>query len=177
MQYRELNASEIYAGTFHCFDRYQEVTQCWRKVNGEWVIRDIAYIESWNEADFEALAARLRRTVETSGVVIGAFTDGLLKGFASVEGHRFGSNSEYLDLTNVHVSCDARGAGIGKELLHLAAVWARAHGAKKLYISAHSSVESQAFYKAMGCIEAAEYDPEHVANEPCDCQMEYDLTQ
>lgn len=29
--------------------------------------------------------------------------------------------------------------------------------AEKLYISAHSAVESQAFYKAIGCREAEEY--------------------
>ena len=28
--------------------------------------------------------------------------------------------------------------------------WAKQKGAKKLYISAHSAVESQAFYKSMG---------------------------
>ena len=45
-----------------------------------------------------------------------------------------------------------------------------------LYISAHSAVESQAFYKKMGCVEAEEYDPAHTAAEPCDCQLEYLLT-
>ena len=30
--------------------------------------------------------------------------------------------------------------------------WAKQKGAKKLYISAHSAVESQAFYKSMGCV-------------------------
>lgn len=32
----------------------------------------------------------------------------------------------------------------------------------KLYISAHSAVESQLFYKAMGCTEAQVYNQEHV---------------
>ena len=47
--------------------------------------------------------------------------------------------------------------------------------AKKLYISAHSAVESQAFYKAMGCVEAEEYNAEHVEKEPYDCQLECDV--
>jgi len=46
-------------------------------------------------------------------------------------------------------------------------------GAEKLYISAHSSVESQAFYRSMGCAEAEEYNARHVELEPCDCQLEY----
>ena len=33
---------------------------------------------------------------------------------------------------------------------------------KKLYISAHSAVESQEFYRSMGCIEATEYNQSHV---------------
>lgn len=50
-------------------------------------------------------------------------------------------------------------------------------GAQALYISAHSSVESQAFYKAMGCVEAKEYQAFHVEKEPCDCQLERPLEQ
>ena len=48
-------------------------------------------------------------------------------------------------------------------------------GAKKLYISAHSAVETQAFYRAMGCVEAQEYNQKHVEAEPYDCQMECSL--
>ena len=65
--------------------------------------------------------------------------------------------------------------GIGRELFTRAAQWARAHGGKKLYLSAHSAVETQAFYAAMGCVEAREYNEAHVASEPFDCQMEYAL--
>ena len=77
-----------------------------------------------------------------------------------------------MDLSSIHVSEDMRGRGIGRELFRIAKNWAKQHGAKKLYISAHSAVESQAFYRAMGCVEAQEYNPEHVAKEPCDCQLE-----
>ena len=86
-----------------------------------------------------------------------------------------GSHKQYLDLASIHVSQDMRGQGIGRELFTLAKAWARAHGAKKLYISAHSSVETQAFYRAMGCTQAQEYDAGHVRLEPCDCQMECEL--
>lgn len=43
---------------------------------------------------------------------------------------------------------------------------------KKLYISTHSSVESQAFYKAMGWIETKVYNQKHVEDELYDCQLE-----
>lgn len=115
----------------------------------------------------------LRNTIETEGVVYGAFSNGQLKGFCSVEGDYIGSNKQYKDLTSIHVSEDARGIGIGKRLFILAVDWARSHSARKLYISSHSAVESQAFYKNMGCVEAEEYSAHHVEEEPCDCQLEY----
>ncbi|MEC4272258.1 hypothetical protein VJ923_03670 [Adlercreutzia sp. R25] len=50
--------------------------------------------------------------------------------------------------------------------------WARERGAGKLYISAHSAAETQAFYKSMGCVEAEVYSQKHVEDEPFDCQLE-----
>ncbi len=86
-----------------------------------------------------------------------------------------GSRFQYLDLSSIHVSQDVRGQGIGKNLFSAAKRFARGKNAKKLYISAHSAVESQAFYRAMGCKEAEEYDAGHVKREPYDCQLEYVL--
>ena len=60
---------------------------------------------------------------------------------------------------------------------HLRAAWAQAHGAQKLYISAHSAEESQAFYRSIGCIDALWISREHAEKEPYDCQMEYALLQ
>ena len=103
----------------------------------------------------------------------GAFKDGELKGFSSVEAEFFGSKKEYLDLSCIHVSEELRGEGIGKKLFLAAARWAREKGAKKLYIAGHSAVETQAFYKALGCVEAKEYNKKHVDLEPYDCQLEF----
>lgn len=176
MEWKELKDEEIEVTLFKHFDRYQNVTKCWRKVEGGWVIKDIAFLEQWGEEDYKTLVSCLKNTVSTGGVVFGTFTDGCLKGFASVESGIFGSDKEYMDLSCIYVSTDQRGSGMGKLLFRLCADWAREHGAKKLYISAHSAVESQAFYKAMGCIEAVEYNKEHVEKEPCDCQLEFVLS-
>lgn len=107
--------------------------------------------------------------------MIGAFVEGELKGFTAVKAGLFGANRGYLDLRYIHVSQDVRGRGIGHVLFKAAVKWAKAKGAKKLYISAHSSVESQAFYGAMGCVKAQELHTEHVRLEPYDCQLEYFL--
>ena len=118
----------------------------------------------------------LHNTVRTGGFVCGAFSEGELKGFVSVENGFFGGENRYYDLSSLHVSEDMRRTGIGKTLFLAAAEWARKQGAKKLYISAHSAIESQTFYRSMGCVEASEYNQKHVEAEPYDCQMEYVLS-
>ena len=172
MDFRELRDDEITIPLFQPFDRYQKVTHCWRKIDGQWVIKEVPFIEQWDINDYDELVGLLKNTVITHGVVFGAFSNGLLKGFSSVESIPIGSKCEYLVLSNIYVSSDTRGKGVGKKLFKMASIWAKEHGAAKLYISAHSSVESQLFYKAMGCVEAMEYDKQHVEKEPCDCQLE-----
>lgn len=62
-----------------------------------------------------------------------------------------------------------------RQLFSRVGEWAREQGAEALYISAHSSVESQAFYRAMGCRLAQEVQSFHVQEEPFDVQMECPL--
>ena len=89
------------------------------------------------------------------------------------EGKRLaGLEHKYIDLSSIHVSEDMRGSGIGRTLFEAAKIWSKDQGAGKLYISAHSAVESQAFYKKMGCREAELYHQGHVEAEPYDCQLE-----
>jgi len=175
MQYRELNVNEINLELFKNFRRHQAIKQCLRKIDGKWCLVDVEFTEDWNEENYSELIACLKNTITTKGIVIGAFSNEILKGFMSVEPVLFGTNKEYLDLSSIHVSEDVRGKGIGKELFQKAKSWAKAHGAKKLYISAHSAAESQAFYHAMGCCEAEEYSQFYVEKEPYDCQLECKL--
>ena len=175
IEYRAVCENEICRELFRGFVRHQQVTKCWRKENGQWLIKDIAFTDDWSEKDYETLVTCLKHTVSTGGFVYAAFEKGVLKGFTSVEPELFGGEQKYLDLSCIHVSEDMRGRGIGKALFLAAKDWARQHGGRKLYISAHSAVESQAFYKAMGCVEAQEYNRKHVEEEPCDCQLECEL--
>ena len=175
MQDRNLRADELNRGLFSNFIRHQVVTKCWRKENGEWKIKEVPFIDDWSEENYATLVSCLKNTILTGGFVYGAFSDNALKGFVSVEPTLFSGEQKYLDLSSIHVSEDMRGQGIGKVLFLAAKEWARENGAGKLYISAHSSVESQAFYKAMGCVEAEVYNRKHVEEEPCDCQLECSL--
>ncbi len=172
MEYRKLYKKEIDRKLFSKFIRHQTVTKCWRREEGEWRIKDAPFIDDWTEQDYATLIDCLKHTLESGGFVYGAFLRGDLKGFVSVEPVLFGGKRKYLDLSCIHVSEDMRGQGIGKVLFEAAKKWAKEAGACKLYISAHSAVESQAFYKAMGCREAQEYCQKHVEAEPYDCQLE-----
>lgn len=173
--YRDLTQAEIRPALFTGFIRRQVVTKCRRKVDGEWVIADAPFIDDWSETDYLELITCLKNTISTGGFVHAALCDGALKGFVSVEPGLFGGEQKYLDLSSLHVSADMRGNGIGRALFSLAKEWALANGAEKLYISAHSSVESQAFYQKMGCAEAQVYNKQHVEAEPYDCQLECKL--
>ncbi|MDO5410659.1 MAG: GNAT family N-acetyltransferase [Lachnospiraceae bacterium] len=171
-----LEADEISRELFRNFERHQVVEDCWRRENGEWVIRKDPFTDQWSEEDYAFLVTCLQRTVRTGGVLFAAFADRQLKGFVSVEPELFGKNREYMDLSSLHVSEELRGRGIGRKLLYLAADWAKKQGAGKLYLSTHSAVETQAFYRAMGCREAMEYHRGHVEAEPYDIQMELELS-
>lgn len=173
--YRTLYAHEIDEGLFSQFQRRQEVTKCWRKIDGVWMIQDIAFIDEWKPREFAQLLSHLRAQCAAGGFVFAAFFNGVLKGFVCADAGLFGSCRQYMDLAHIYVSQDMRRMGIGKRLFEEAKAYAKAHGAKKLYISAHSAVESQAFYRALGCVEAHEYSPVHVEKEPCDCQLECSL--
>lgn len=175
MKYRSLQENEINRELFRDFIRRQVVTKCWRRKNGEWLIKDVSFIDDWTEQDYEVLIECLKRTVRTGGLIYGAFYEEKLKGFVAVLPEIFGGENKYIDLAAIHVSQDMRGMGIGTVLFKEAKRWAKEKGAEKLYISAHSAVESQAFYKRMGCVEAAWYKKEHVEEEPFDCQLEVKL--
>ena len=172
---RQIQTEEINTQLFDGFRRYQDVRRCWRKIDNQWEIVDISFTEDWDQAQYAELASGLRRTIEDGGAVFGVFEGNRLRGFASVEAQPMGSQGQYLELSGIHVSQESRGCGVGRRLFAAARAWAADHGARKLYISAHSSVESQAFYRAMGCREAQEYSPLHVEKEPYDCQLEADV--
>jgi GNAT superfamily N-acetyltransferase len=166
---------EISRTLFAFFQRTQNVTKCWRKIENEWLVKDICFVDDWSEQEYQELVQYLKKLKQINGFVAGAFIDGQLKGFVSVEPTLFGDNCKYVDLSSIHVLQDMRGKGIGKTLFCMAKKWARDNNADKLYISAHSSIESQAFYHALGCIEAMEYNKELAEKEPCDCQLECGL--
>lgn len=175
--FRRLAETEINRALFSAFIRRQVVEKCWRKVDGHWKIIDAPFIDDWTQEQFNFGIKCLQETARSGGFVLGAFMDDELKGFVSVEPEFMGTDSQYLDLSSIHVSADMRRKGIGALLFENAKNWARKRGASKLYISSHPAVESQSFYKKMGCVDAKYICSEHVNREPFDRQLEVVLTQ
>jgi len=173
IEYQELRQEDLTKDILSNFNRYQEVKRCWRKENNQWVLKDICFIEDWNKSKRERVVGELVETINNKGSVFGAFVNKQMIAFASLENERFGPSKEYIELKFLHVSFEFRGLGIGKKLFLLITKKANQKAAKKLYISAHSSEESQKFYKKIGCLAALYINKEIYENEPFDCQLEY----
>ena len=170
--YEKLSANNFSVLSLDGFVRRQEVRECWRRVEGQWKLLPIAYVEDW---DLDRRAEDILRHVEAGDPVYGAWDQGSLVGFARLDPARFGSENQYVDLAQFHVSLPYRGQGIGRRLFSMACAGARELGASRLYISAHSAREPMAAYRALGCVEAVEVNRILAEKEPCDVPLEYVL--
>ena len=97
--YRPIEFSETEIKLFSSFERKQDVTDCRRKINGQWRIISAPFIDDWNERDYAFLAKSLKNTVKAGGFVYGK-----LKGFVSVDGTLFGTEGQYADLIYLYVA-------------------------------------------------------------------------
>ena len=80
-------------------------------------------------------------------------------------------NGPYMILDMMQVSSECRGQGIGRRLFQAGKDEARKNGAEALYISACSSKETIAFYRAMGSDLTSDPIKEIAEEEPFDLQM------
>lgn len=173
--YARLDESHFHAHSLDDFCRHQDVTECWRLIQGEWKLIPHSFVEAWTVQECREIAADIiqHRNRDQSG--FGAFDGECVVGFATVAHVLFGQTARYADLVYFYVSEEHRRRGIGRVLFSMACEEARRLGAQKLYISAHSSKESQAAYRSLGCVHAREINAHLAALEPCDVQMEYPL--
>lgn len=170
--YQVLTEKEIREDLFRDFQRRQEVTRRLEKTAEGWTVREDRFVEDWGPEEYQILVRCLRHTAASGGLVLGAFLEGKLKGFVSVEGAPAGSRGQYLELSSLHVSRELRGQGIGAALFEAARRFAWERGIGRLYISAHPAAETQSFYRTMGCREAEEYQHSQTEHTPPDCQLE-----
>lgn len=173
--YAHLTKANFNSHSLDAFRRHQMVTEVWRKREGRWTLVPLAFEENWDIATCREIAADVAAHFETDQTAFGAFDGEELVGFVTVSHTPFGRTANYLELVCFQVSEPYRGQGIGKRLFAMAVEEAKRLGGEKLYISAHSSRETQAAYKALGCVQAQEINETLAAEEPLDVQLEYTL--
>jgi GNAT superfamily N-acetyltransferase len=173
--YNTLQLDDLHDNLLKSFNRYQETNRVWYKENEEYRLKFNHFIEEWNDEKKAQVIAELQTCLQTGGIVVGAFAGDGLVGFANLENYCFGSEKQYCELPYIHVSKEYRGHGVGKKIFQFLCEKAKQIGTKKLYIAAHPSIETQHFYRSLGCTYALEINPQIYAKEPLDIQLEYIL--
>ena len=175
IRFCRLDDSNFNGRSLDFFVRHQTVTECWRKTDGDWKLVPILYEENWPLEQCREIAEDVRLHMNLDQTGFGAFIGERIVGFATVSHHIFGATARYAELVCFQISEEYRRQGIGRKLFSMACEEALRLGAEKLYISSHSSKESQAAYRALGCTHAKEINASLVAEEPFDVQLEYRL--
>lgn len=152
MQIRELLPADIVPGLLTPFVRTQHITKILALRGGQWVEEDDPFLDEWSPEEKRQRERNFLHYLSEGGSIFGAFDEaGHLAGFSVLLGPLIGQSPRYAELKQMHVSAPHRGRGLGKVLFALARDRARERGADRLYISAQSSVETQAFYRGLGC--------------------------
>ena len=174
-QYKRLDNNNFTGNSLDDFVRHQTVTACWRKADSDWKLVPNVYEENWSLEQRREIAEDVVHHMNLDQTGFGAFEGERIIGFATVSRRIFGVAARYVQLVCLQISEEYRRQGIGRKLFSMACEEARQLGADKLYISGHSSKESQAAYRALGCSFTEEINEELAAAEPFDVQMEYRL--
>lgn len=147
------------------YERKQDVKRVYRRDKSEYVLVDMPYIEDWSLENKQQVARDISSDEYISYI---ALDDDKVVGFIGLE-KQLKNDCMILDI--IQVSLAYRGNGIGKKLFNIAKQEAKKAGAKALYISACSSEETIAFYKAMGAELTNSPIREIADDEPYDLQM------
>lgn len=173
IRYERLCSKNFNKYSLDSFIRHQEIHECWRDIDGQWKLIPNHFVENWSLEKCREIAADVASHMNTDQSAFGAFAGEQVVGFITVSHQIFGKIARYAQLDCFQVSEPFRGQGIGKRLFSLAVQELEKIDADKLYISAHSSKESQAAYRALGCVPAKEINEKLAAEEPFDVQLEY----
>ena len=175
LTFQTLTSEELHPQLLQNFTRYQETRRAWVPIGDEIVLQDTYFVDEWDNEKKAKVVRQCRSALESGGIVSVVYRQNQVKGFSVLEGQRFGSGNQYIELTYLHISQELRGRGIGRQLFLFTCDQARRLEVPKLYISAHPAEETQAFYSAMGCVLTMEINPDILAREPLDIQLELTL--
>lgn len=173
INYQVLKQNDCTKDLLFGYERYTKTTKMFYVKGGTLATTNVDFIDDWSSKDLESIATYLCHCITLGGKVVVAKQDNLVIGFASLEEKRYPHG--YGNMAYCHVSKPFRGQGIGQKLFNQIASLAKEANFQKLYISAHPSIETQAFYHRVGCTLATHIIPELYDKEPADIQMEYPL--
>ena len=159
----QINRSEVIRGVYHL-------------KKGK-LVRKAEYhdMHGWRPGEPEHYNPFLMDCFDHGGHFWGAFAGELLIAAVVLENRFIGTSKDTLQLKFLHVSNHFRKQGLGKKLFLLAAEKALELDARKLYISSTPSENTVNFYLHLGCVLAAEIDPELYTLEPDDIHLEFSL--
>lgn len=160
-----LSAENFRLDSLDNYLRKQDVKKVYRKHNGEYILVDCVYTEDW---DMEKRRCVAKDISSNDYITYLAIDNDEVVGFIGLKKDLI---EPYMILDLMQVSATYRGQGIGRKLFDVGKEEARKAGAEALYISACSSEETIAFYKAMGA-KLTECPIKEIAeDEPYDLQM------
>lgn len=172
--YRELSLAELDRTAE--IDRAELIDGIYRVVDGALALEEYRFdAPGWPPGEPGGNVAKMRGCLERGGAAWGAFDGDRVVGIATLDGRRIGTALDTLDLFFLHVGNGYRAHGIGRELVRLASLAARAAGARRLYASATPSRNTVTFYQRIGFRLASEIDPELYRVEPDDIHMDMKL--
>ena len=160
-----LSEENFKLGSLDNYTRKQDVKKVYREQNGEYILVDCVYTEDW---DMEKRRSVAKDISSDDYITYLAIENDEVVGFIGLKKDLVES---YMILDLMQVSAACRGQGIGRKLFDIGKEEARKAGAKALYISACSSEETIAFYKAMGAKLTDCPIKEIAEDEPYDLQM------
>ena len=147
------------------YNRKQDVNKVYRRIDGDYTLVECKYTENWDLNKKRSVAKQISNDEYITYI---ALEDDRVVGFIGLLRQL---NGPYMILDMMQVSSECRGQGIGRRLFEAGKDEARKNGAEALYISACSSEETIAFYRAMGSDLARNPIKEIAEEEPFDLQM------
>ena len=158
------------------FTRHQKITRIWKYINNSRIIINAPQIESWTLEKKRHLATHhLPECIHSGGAVYFAYHKNTHVGLAAIPGTRFGPQNEYIQLSKFFLIPSARGKGFGRLFFNHIINETRTMQGKKLYISSNPSIETVAFYEAMGAKDAEWISQRLVDEDPTDIYLEFSL--
>lgn len=160
-----LTAANFSEKSLDSYLRKHEVKKVYRKSDSGYVLVEQPYIEDW---DFKTRREIARKISSPDYITYVAVENEEIVGFIGLKKQLIGKR---MILDMMHVSAVLRGKGLGCSLFEKGKTEAKKAGAEELYISACSSEETIAFYRAMGAKITDNPIKEMAEEEPFDLQM------